>query len=91
VKFKFRILLGFFTAALILAACLQPETPAQAEAKVKAATASAIGGVEANAIVVSNIERGPARTAWRALTPQGEFDCDADEQLRLPSCNRRNG
>jgi hypothetical protein len=26
-KFNFRLLLGFLTAALILAACLQPETP----------------------------------------------------------------
>jgi hypothetical protein len=50
------------------------------------ATVAAIPGVQRGAIVVSNIERSPDRISWKALTPEGEFNCEASRYFEWPAC-----
>ena len=40
------------------------------------------------AIVISNLEKAPARADWNARTPGGQFACNSDERFALPECRK---
>lgn len=74
-------------ASTVLAAC---STDAMSEEDVKAsltaATFSALPNVNAESIEVLDPQRSPATWRWRAKADGKVYDCNADNQMRLPSC-----
>lgn len=84
----FNLLLASAASGLLLAGCVQAETPAETEAKVKAATIQAIGSGDAGQVVISNLEKAAARADWNASTPGGQFACSSDERFALPECRK---
>ena len=88
-KLTWRLVLGFLVSALALAACLPPFGLPDEEDMVKTATVVAIPGLQRGAVVISDIRREPKHVSWKALTPEGVFNCDASLYLELPTCVRR--
>jgi hypothetical protein len=84
-KFSWRLLLGLFVSALALAACL-PFSTGDDKGSATDATLAAIPGVQRGAIVISNFERSSDRISWRALTPEGEFNCEANRHFEWAAC-----
>jgi len=83
-----RLNLFLFVAAAGLTACA---APAPAEVKdvtgsLQKLTAGAISAPDATAIKIENPQRFPAKWQWRATYQGKSFDCDSDNQFRLPSC-----
>ena len=89
VKFGWRLVIGLLISAFALAACLSPFQIFSEENQVKTATVAAIPGLKRGAVVISAVEHESNRVSWMALTPEGEFDCDADRYLGRPACVRR--
>jgi hypothetical protein len=85
-KLTWRLVLGFLVSALALAACLPPFGLPDEEDMVKTATVVAIPGLQRGAVVISDIRREPKHVSWKALTPEGVFNCDASLYLELPTC-----
>jgi len=75
-------------ASISLAACSNPVTPEQTEAKLKAATAEALGEVNADVIAISNQKGSMSRWVWEAKANGKTYACDADNFFRLPSCQQ---
>jgi hypothetical protein len=88
-KLTWRLVLGFLVSALALAACLPPFALPDEEDMAKTATVLAIPDVQRSTIVISDIRREPKRVSWKALTPEGLFDCNATQSLELPACVHR--
>jgi hypothetical protein len=88
-KLRWRIVLGFLVSALALAACLPPFALPDEKDMIKTATVAAIPGLQRGAMVISDIRHEPKRVSWKALTPDGVFDCDANQYLQWPACVRR--
>ena len=80
-----RIFLSAVAAAAALAACNGP-TPEDIDASLKAATASAIPGSDPAGIEVLNSELLQAKWIWQAKVDGRAYACDADNRMRLPSC-----
>lgn len=75
-----------------LAACSPAASTTDIEAQLKAATLKALGSsVAPEEVSVSGFNRSLTRTEWKAVLPQGSYDCDADERLTLPSCTPTGG
>lgn len=72
-------------AALGAAACGN-SGPADVDASLKAATIVALPGADAARITISGSERHTAKWTWTATYDGAAYSCDADEQMRLPSC-----
>lgn len=78
-------------SAFLLSACAAPAlTDSQIDAKLKQATAEAIGGAKLATIRISSPERFPAKWQWKASVNDKSFACDADDHMRLPSCTQIN-
>ena len=82
---KNRILLTALAAASSLAACSGP-TQKDIDASLKSATASALPGTDPATIEVLNAELLKAKWIWQARVDGKAYACDADDQMRLPSC-----
>ena len=72
-------------ASASLAACNGP-TPEDIDASLKSATASAIPGSDPAGIEVLNPELLKGKWVWQAKVDGKAYACDADDQMRLPSC-----
>jgi hypothetical protein len=84
-KVRWRLVLGFLVSILALAAC--SPVPDE-EDLVLNATALAIPGPQRSVTVISDIQRTSQRVTWKALTPQGEYDCSANQYFAWPTCVR---
>ncbi len=73
-------------ASASLAACESALSPEEVQQSLKAATAVAVTGADANAIEVIAPERSAAKWTWTAKANGAVYKCDADNQMRLPSC-----
>lgn len=84
-----RMLASLVCAALagaVLAACGTAQSPGQVRLSLQKATAEALAGVQASEVEVVTSERSPAKWTWRARANGAAYTCDADNQMRLPSC-----
>lgn len=72
-------------ASSVLAACSGP-TPEQIDASLKTATATALPDAKDQTIEVTNSERLSSKWRWTAKVGGKVYTCDADDQMRLPSC-----
>lgn len=77
--------LAMIAANLALAACAAPTT-ADVAPELKTLTASTLPGADPARIEVSDAKQSAAKWEWRATFEGREFQCDADNRLRLPSC-----
>jgi hypothetical protein len=68
------------------AAACAPANAVSREDRARAATASAIAGIQPDQIVIDQLTPPAARTTWRAEAGGRVYECDADDQLRLPDC-----
>jgi hypothetical protein len=73
--------------ALALSACAVGAPLPTSEAKLREATVAAIQGVNPAQIVISNVDRQPAKISWRVTTGTKSYACDSDDSYRLPSCS----
>ena len=80
-----RIFVTAAAAATVLAGCNAP-TQKDIDASLKSATASAIPGSDPAGIEVLNPELLKAKWVWQAKVDGRAYACDADDQMRLPSC-----
>jgi hypothetical protein len=78
--------LAVAVSVLSLAACSAPQGAADLETRLKEVTATAIPGVPATEVMISNQTTTPASVRWRAAAGGKIYDCDADNMLRLPDC-----
>jgi hypothetical protein len=85
-KLTWRLVLGFLVSALALAACLPSFGLPDEEDLIKTATVATIPGLQRSAVVISDIRHEPKRVSWKALTPEGVFNCEASLHLELPAC-----
>jgi hypothetical protein len=77
-----------FAVPLILAACAAP-APADDQAGLHQATLEALPGIDATAIQISDAVRASSKWTWTATISGKSYACDADDQMRLPSCTPR--
>jgi hypothetical protein len=68
-----------------LAACNGP-TAEDIEASLKAATIVAIPSADFERIEIVNPDLLKAKWTWQAKVEGRIYACDADDQMRLPSC-----
>ncbi len=73
--------------AMVLSACAAGAPLPTSEAKLREATVAAIQGVNPAEIVISDVNRQPAKISWRVTTGAKTYACDADDSYRLPSCS----
>jgi hypothetical protein len=71
---------------LLLIAGLFCTACANTDAKLRAATARLIDGINPNQVTVYDVDRGMLSVDWKAQTPKGEYICKADDMVRRPSC-----
>ena len=74
------LLVGMFTMALVGCA----STPANLQRE----TARFVGGISSEQVTVSNIERGMTDVKWKAKTPSGTYNCEADDMVRRVNCTK---
>jgi hypothetical protein len=80
-----RIIVSALTAAAVLAACNGP-APEDIDASLKSATASAVPGSDPARIEILNPELLQSKWVWQAKVDDKAYACDADDRMRLPSC-----
>lgn len=73
-------------AASSLAACSSQPSAEEVNVALKAATVSALPEADGEAIEVLNPQRSAATWRWNAKAGGKTYACDADNQMRLPSC-----
>jgi len=81
----FRISTGLVVAAA-LSACAGAHSQGDYNASLKAVTAGAIGVADPASITVTGEARADAKWTWKASVAGRIYACDADDQMRLPSC-----
>jgi ABC-type glycerol-3-phosphate transport system substrate-binding protein len=81
-----RLILSAAAASATLAACASP-APRDNEASLQTATAEALGGVTPDTIEIINPARTAVKWTWNARHGGNTYACDADNQMRLPSCS----
>ncbi|MEQ1779868.1 MAG: hypothetical protein ABMA14_00800 [Hyphomonadaceae bacterium] len=86
-KTKSTFTLIIASGALALSACAVGAPLPTSEAKLREATVAAIQGVNPTQIVISNVDRQPAKISWRVTTGTKSYACDSDDSYRLPSCS----
>lgn len=69
-----------------VAACSTSVTPAEIDAKLKAATLKATGSAPTVSVVLSNKQETPKRWLWNASVNGKAFSCDVDTFFELPDC-----
>lgn len=76
-----------FAAMIGLGACAAgAPSDEEVAGKLKAVTAQAITASDPSAIEIESPERFAAKWQWRATHAGKSYACDADNQMRLPSC-----
>jgi hypothetical protein len=80
-----RIVFCALVASAALAACSAP-TPEETDNSLKAATALAVQNTNFEKIEILNKELQKAKWVWQARVDGKTYACDADDQMRLPSC-----
>lgn len=87
------VILATVASSLAFAACGSPGADAgDVHDRLRAATVAAIGDhIAADAVTISEISSSLTRIEWRAATPGGDYVCDADAPLTLPSCTPAAG
>lgn len=80
------MLLCAAAASACLAACGATLSPEEVQSSLKQATATAVTGVDATTVEVIAPERSTAKWTWTAKANGAVYKCDADNQMRLPSC-----
>jgi hypothetical protein len=83
---RLRLILGGVAASASLAACASP-APQDTESSLKTATAEALGGANPDAIEIINPAQTMVKWTWNAKHGGSTYACDADNQMRLPSCS----
>ena len=68
------------------AACSTPASPAEIDAKLKAATLKATGSAATVSVVLSDKQETPKRWLWKANVNGKAFSCDVDTFFELPDC-----
>ena len=80
-----RLLRGTLLASTLLLVSCASTTP-----NLQRETARAVGGnIAPEAVAVSNVQRGMTSVKWQGDTPQGHYDCSADDMVRRVYCVRR--
>lgn len=82
IRSKARLLL---VAPFILVACAAP-APGEDQAGLRQATLEALPGLDATAVEITNAVRASSKWTWTASVSGKTYACDADDQMRLPSC-----
>ena len=49
-------------------------------------TARSIGGLTSDQVTVSDVQRGITNVSWKAATPSGQYNCEADDMVRRVNC-----
>jgi len=75
-------LLGLAT----LAGCAGAQSAEDYRASLRTVTAGVIGIADATSIAVTEEARVGAKWTWKAAAGGKSWSCDADDQMRLPSC-----
>lgn len=84
-KGKSRLSAGLAGLA-VLAGCAGAQTAEDYRVSLQTVTATALGVSDAAAITVTDESRVNAKWTWKASTGGKTYACDADDQMRLPSC-----
>lgn len=71
-----------------LAACAGAQSAEDYRASLQTATAGVIGIADATSIAVTEEARVGAKWTWKAAAGGKSWVCDADDQMRLPSCTQ---
>ncbi len=77
------------TCFAALAACSNaapPTDPAALNDKVKEATLAAIANATPDNVTISDVAAGAAKVTWKASVDGVIYQCDADNEIRLPDC-----
>ena len=68
----------------ILGACASTGDNLQRE------TARFIGGnISPEQVTVTDVDRGATSVKWKAATPNGKYDCGADDMVRRVLCTKK--
>ncbi len=59
---------------------------ASTPANLQRETARYIGNIKSEQVTVSDIKRGATEVKWTADTPNGKYDCSADDMVRRVHC-----
>jgi hypothetical protein len=81
-----KLIFWALASSVTLAACSGSPTTEEVDASLKAATVVALPGAEAQSIEVLNPERSAATWRWTVRIEDKVYACDADDRMRLPSC-----
>jgi hypothetical protein len=82
----FKLMLCALVASAVLAACSGAPTAEEIEGSLKTATTVAVPDAKLQSIEVVNPERSAATWRWTARVGDKVYACDADDRMRLPSC-----
>ena len=78
------LLLGLGISVLALIGC------ANTSANLQRETARFIGGISSEQVTVSDVQRGMTDVKWKAETPNGLYNCEADDMVRRVNCTRQS-
>lgn len=73
-------------AGVLAAACAAAGPPTDEVASLRQVTAEAIGLPSQSDITISDQQRTVAKWSWQAAAGGKRYACDADQDMRLPSC-----
>ena len=59
------------------------------DASLRRETARFIGGITPDQVSVSNVNRGFTSVDWSASTPNGNYNCFADDNVRRVNCVKK--
>jgi hypothetical protein len=71
---------------LLLIFALSTAGCANTAANLQRETARNIGNIHPSKVTVTDIQRGITSVIWKASTPQGMYDCSADDMVRRAHC-----
>lgn len=71
------------TFALMVIGC------ANTSANLQRETARSIGGITSEQVTVSDVQRGMTDVKWKAATPSGLYNCEADDMVRRVNCVKK--
>ena len=78
---------AFLCATSVVACSTDTLTSEEIDASLTAATVLALPGADAESIEVLNPQRSPTTWRWNVKAADKVYACDADNQMRLPSCS----
>jgi len=75
----------YFVAFLLLVS-LSFISCASTEGSLQRVTAKEIGNTRTSDVIVYDIDRGATTVSWKAKSPSGCYECDADDMVRNVHC-----